>query len=60
LQDLKSGDPERALHEACCCHRLRPGDESHRLMALCQLLTENWHEALVEAGNVALEATEPE
>jgi len=29
-------------------------------MALCQLLTENWHEALVEAGNVALEATEPE
>jgi len=60
LQHLHAGNPERALQEARSCHRLGPGAETHRLIALCQLLRENWPEALDEAGNVALEATEPE
>jgi len=60
LQHLRAGNPEQALEEARSCHRLRPGAESHRLIALCQLLRENWPEALDEAGTVAALETEPE
>jgi len=60
LRHLRAGHPEMALQDARFCHRLRPGALSHRLMALCHLLRENWSEALDEAGIVAVTATEPE
>jgi len=60
LHHLRAGNPKMALQAAWFCHRLRPGAQSHRLMALCQLLRENWPEALDEAGNVAAEGTESE
>jgi hypothetical protein len=60
LKRLSGGDSAMALAEARLCDRLRPGAESNRLMALCQLLRENWPEALDLAGRVAQEAAQPE
>jgi len=53
LRHLRAGNAATAWQEAWSCHRLGPGAESHRLMALCQLLREHWPEALDEAANVA-------
>jgi hypothetical protein len=46
LLDLDAGRTDAALHHARRCHELRPGPESHRLMAVCQLLRGDWAGAL--------------
>ena len=46
---LDAGDLEAALQHARSCHELRPGPESHRLLAVCQLLRGDWPEALLAA-----------
>jgi hypothetical protein len=46
LLELNAGRLEAALHHARHCHELQPGPESHRLMAVCQLLRGDWSEAL--------------
>jgi hypothetical protein len=48
LSNLHAGRTEQALDAAKTCHRLRPGPDTHRLMALCHLLEENWPDALDE------------
>ena len=50
LAALHAGRLGDALHHARRCHELRPGPESHRLLAVCQLLRGDWPEALLEAG----------
>ena len=52
LVHLNSGRPDAALHHARLCHQLRPGQETHRLMAVCQLLRGDWEEALELARRV--------
>src|SRR5262245_10328025 len=46
LHALDAGHLEAALWHARRCHQLRPGPESHRLMAVCQLLRGDWLDAL--------------
>jgi hypothetical protein len=46
VRDLDLGQPHRAIRHAQACHRLRPGQSSHRLLALSHLLSEQWLEAL--------------
>ncbi len=46
LLDLDAGRFDTALRHARRCHELRPGPESHRLMAVCQLLRGDWADAL--------------
>ncbi len=48
LLDLDAGRLDAALRHARRCHELRPGPESHRLLAVCQLLRGDWAEALAE------------
>ena len=52
LQYLHAGEPDTAFRHAQSCHELRPSPETHRLMALCYLLAEDWHGALEEAAYV--------
>jgi ribosomal protein L40E len=49
LAALEAGRLEAAQQHARRCHELRPGPESHRLMAVCQLLRGDWPGALAEA-----------
>ena len=46
LLDLTAGRLETALRHARRCHELDPGPESHRLLAVCQLLRGDWFEAV--------------
>ncbi len=46
LLALGAGRLDEALRHARRCHELRPGPDSHRLLALCQLLRGEWHQAL--------------
>jgi hypothetical protein len=46
LNDLELGEPDSALRHARRCHELRPGTESRRLMAVCQLLRGDWSDAV--------------
>jgi hypothetical protein len=46
LLALDAGHLDAALHHARRCHELRPGPESRRLLAVCQLLRGDWAEAL--------------
>ena len=57
LLALDGGRLEAALHHAHRCHELRPGPESHRLLAVCRLLHGDWAEA-VELAQAAIR-TEP-
>ena len=52
LLDLDAGRRDAALQHARRCHELRPGPESHRLLAVCQLLRGDWEEALELAKRV--------
>src|SRR5262245_10534546 len=47
LLALDAGRLDMALHHARRCHELRPGPESHRLLAVCRLLRGDWAEALL-------------
>src|SRR3954453_13040307 len=58
LQDLDTGFLETALRHARRCHELWPGPESHRLMAVCQLLRGDWLEAIALARAVEEPGTE--
>jgi hypothetical protein len=46
LLDLDAGRLDTALRHARRCHQLRPGPESRRLLAVCQLLRGDWVDAL--------------
>jgi hypothetical protein len=46
------------VHHARRCHELRPGPESHGLLAVCQLLRGDWPEAAEMAR--AAGRTEPQ
>jgi len=48
LLALDKGRLEVALLRARRCHELRPGPESRRLLAVCQLLRGDWPAALAE------------
>jgi hypothetical protein len=48
LLALDEGRLEVALLQARRCHELRPGPESRRLLAVCQLLRGDWPAALAE------------
>ncbi len=52
LLDLDVGDIDPALRHARRCHELRPGPESRRLMAVCQLLRGDWGDAVEIARSV--------
>ena len=53
-------DLEAALHHARRCHELRPGPESHRLLAVCQLLRGDWAERpAARAAKACGRATRP-
>jgi hypothetical protein len=52
LAALDAGRLEAALRHARRCHELRPGPESHRLLAVCQLLRGDWPAALAEGLRV--------
>jgi hypothetical protein len=45
LLALNAGHLDAAVHHARRCHELRPGPESHGLLAICQLLRGDWPEA---------------
>jgi hypothetical protein len=45
LLALDAGRLDEALRHARRCHELRPGPESRRLIAVCQLLRGDWTEA---------------
>jgi hypothetical protein len=58
LRDLHAGRLESARGHARRCQELRPGPESQRLLAVCQLLRGDWLDAValaraVEAGTGA-------
>lgn len=55
LEALNHGRLEAALRHARCCHELRPGPESRRLLAVCQLLRGDWPGALAGARGAGLE-----
>jgi hypothetical protein len=46
LDGLRNGQIEIARRQAEISYRLRPAGESCRLMALCDLLSERWFDAL--------------
>jgi hypothetical protein len=48
LADLDAGRVDAALRHARRCHELRPGPDSHRLLAVCRLLRGDWPEAMAE------------
>jgi hypothetical protein len=50
LLALGAGRLEEALQHARRCHELRPDRDSHRLLAVCQLLRGEWAEALGTAS----------
>jgi hypothetical protein len=52
LLDLDAGRLDAALGHARRCHDLRPGPESHRLLAVCQLLRGDWVDAVQIARGV--------
>jgi hypothetical protein len=52
LLDLDAGRLDAALRHARRCHELRPGPESHRLIAVCQLLRGDWGDAVEIARGV--------
>ena len=52
LQSIRAGDPQTALLHASSCHRLEPGSESRRLLALSHLIAENWQSALDQAESI--------
>src|SRR3954451_21132732 len=54
LRDLDTGRLETALRHARRCHELRPGPESQRLLAVCQLLRGDWLDA-IDLGRAAAE-----
>ena len=58
LRDLDAGRLETALRHARRCHELWPGPESHRLMAVCQLLRGDWLDAMAWARGVDDRGTE--
>ncbi len=58
LLDLGAGRLDTALRHARRCHELWPSPESHRLLAVCQLLRGDWFEALEFARSVDEEASE--
>jgi hypothetical protein len=58
LLDLDAGRFDAALGHARRCHELRPGPESHRMMAVCQLLRGDWADALQIARGVDADAAE--
>jgi hypothetical protein len=51
LYFLDADDPQTAFRHAQSCHQLRPGPETHRLLALCYLIAEDWQSALDEAAH---------
>ena len=50
LVHLREGRLAEALEQARQLHALCPDAHSRRLLAVCHLLRENWHEALTIAG----------
>ena len=46
LDGLRNGQIEIARHQAQITYRLRPAGESCRLMAICDLLSERWLDAV--------------
>jgi hypothetical protein len=60
LRDLEAGHLESALRHARRCEELQPGPESQRLLAVCQLLRGDWHEAIDCARAVEEDPMEPE
>src|SRR3954453_11811043 len=58
LQELDTGFLETALRHAARCHELWPGPESHRLMAVCQLLRGDCLQAIDLARAVEEPGTE--
>jgi hypothetical protein len=48
LTALDEGRLDEALHHARRCHELRPGPESHRMLAICSLLRGDWTAAMAE------------
>jgi hypothetical protein len=52
LYHLDDDDPQTAFQHAQSCHQLRPGPETHRLLALSYLLAEDWESALEQAAYV--------
>ncbi len=49
LADLRDNRPQSALASARECDRLRPGEESHRLLAASALVAGDWATALTLA-----------
>jgi hypothetical protein len=54
LSALNSGRLASAIRHARRCQELRPGPESYRLLAVCQLLRGDWPDAVDQA--LAVEA----
>jgi hypothetical protein len=52
LYYLDADNPQAAFRHAQSCHELRPSSETHRLLALCYLLAEDWESALEQAASV--------
>jgi hypothetical protein len=52
LCDLEAGRLESAVRHARRCQELRPGPESQRLLAVCQLLCGDWRDAIDQARAV--------
>ena len=52
LLDLGAGRLDTALRHARRCHELWPSPESHRLLAVCQLLRGDWYDAVEYARRV--------
>ena len=50
LTKLRGDRPRLAMAYARECERLRPGDESQRLLAVCALVAGDWPTALSLAG----------
>lgn len=57
LDGLARGQIEIALHHASRTHRLKPSIESSRLLAVCNLLSERWPQALQLARAAEHEAS---
>ena len=55
LRDLHAGRLESARGHARRCQELRPGPESQRLLAVCQLLRGDWLDAVALARAVTAE-----
>jgi tetratricopeptide (TPR) repeat protein len=53
LLALDAGRLDEALHHAQRCYELRPGPDSHQLLAICQLLRGEYAQAL-EFANAAM------